>query len=117
MAKGLSHFESFDAIRYFKNKTLMLMNSEELTDFATKEVLGAKYTVIVWADETEYAKDDITNRGDTFSVKVEGKQPKKFSEPIEISLINPSVKVYGEFRNQLSVTAEDIRFNTKLEKS
>ncbi|BBM16489.1 hypothetical protein G15_0102 [Enterococcus avium] len=117
MAKGLSFFEHFDANRYFKGKTLIAMKSEELKDFNTQEVLGAKYTVVVWTDQTEYSKEGISNAGDTYTIKIIGQNFKEIKKPIEVSLINPQAKVYGDFRNELSVTADDIRFNTKQEKN
>lgn len=46
-------------------------------------------------------------------MKVVGKNLEKIDSPVEVKLINPTGVVYGEFRNQLSVSAEDITFITE----
>ena len=88
------------------------MQSEPLKN-ANQEIIGSKYTVIVWEDATDYGDQSICNIGDTYKVKVVGKHLKKIDSPSEVKLINPSGIVYGEFRNQLSISAEDIIFITK----
>lgn len=116
MAKALSYFESFDADRYFADKILVVMKSEDWKDFNTQQVLGAKYTVVVWKDNTDYGKKDISNAGDTYAVKVKDKPVKNIVQPVEVSLINPTAKVFGDFRNELSVSADDIKFQSPPER-
>ncbi|EAW7178336.1 hypothetical protein LMV59_000603 [Listeria monocytogenes] len=112
MTKKLSAFLYFDAENYFEKKILLAMQSEPLKN-ENQEIIGSKYTVIVWEDATDYGDQSISNIGDTYKVKVIGKHLKKIDSPSEVKLINPSGIVYGEFRNQLSVSAEDIIFITK----
>lgn len=112
MTKKLSAFLDFDAENYFEKKILLAMQSEPLKN-ENQEIIGSKYTVIVWEDATDYGDQSISNIGDTYKVKVVGKHLKKIDSPSEVKLINPSGIVYGEFRNQLSVSAEDIIFITK----
>lgn len=88
------------------------MQSEPLKN-ENQEIIGSKYTVIVWEDATDYGDQSISNIGDTYKVKVVGKHLKKIDSSSEVKLINPSGIVYGEFRNQLSVSAEDITFITE----
>lgn len=109
MAKGLTHFENFDAERYFKGKTLVAMVSEDWKDFNTQEIIGSKYSVVIWEDKTEYAKEGISNVGETHIIKVKDRNPKPITSPTNIVLINPQGKVYGDFRNELSVTADDVK--------
>ncbi|WP_288396052.1 hypothetical protein [uncultured Vagococcus sp.] len=116
MAKGLSYFETFDAERYFQKKIIKVMKSETWKDFNTQEVIGSKYTVIVWEDKTEYSKEGVSNVGDTYTVKVKDKEPKNISSPIDAVLINPQARVFGDFRNELSVTADDIKLHNQVNK-
>lgn len=88
------------------------MQSEQLKN-ENQEVIGSKYTVIVWEDATDYGDQSISNIGDTYKVKVIGKHLEKIDSPVEVKLINPTGVVYGEFRNQLSVSTEDITFITE----
>lgn len=109
MTKKLSAFLYFDAENYFEKKILLAMQFEPLKN-KNQEIIGSKYTVIVWEDATDYGDQSISNIGDTYKVKVVGKYLKKIDSPSEVKLINPSGIVYGEFRNQLSVSAKDIIF-------
>lgn len=107
--KKLSLFTKMMIDEFLEGKQLMAMKSEEAIDFNTKEVIGAKYTILIWKDECPYYDQaDISNAGETFSVKIIGVKPKIINQPIPVELIEPSGVIFGDFRNKLSVTAKDI---------
>lgn len=89
------------------------MKSENLVDFESQSVLGAKYTIIIWQDHTDYGDKDISNQGETLVVKVKGKEPHPVSSPSIVTLVNPNGVVFGEYRNQLSITADDVLIEKK----
>lgn len=109
MTKKLGMFLTFDGEKFFKEKKLMGMMAESLLD-ENQNPIGAKYTIIVWEDRTNYGDPRVSNVGDTYKVKVIGKPVKAINQPIQIKLIDPSGVVYGDYRNQLSVSAKDIIF-------
>lgn len=107
--KKLNLFTKMMIDEFLEGKVLMAMKSEEAIDFSTKEIIGAKYTILIWKDECpHYDGNDVSNAGETFSVKVKGARPKKITQPIAVELVDPSGVIFGDFRNQLSVTAKDV---------
>lgn len=107
--KKLNLFNRMMMDEFLEGKVLMAMRSEEAVDFNTKDIIGAKYTILIWQDHSPYyEEDDISNAGETFFVKVIGAKPKAITQPTLVELIDPSGSIYGEFRNQLSVKAKDV---------
>lgn len=113
--KKLNQFVEVQVDRMISNMRLMVMKSEVLKDFESGNLVGAKYTIIVWKDSNDYGDEGISNAGETFSVKVLNKDPKTVDQPTYVKLVNPTAVIFGEYRNQLSVTATDVIFsnNTK----
>lgn len=106
--KRLNVFSHVDVETMAANMELKAMKSEILSDFETKKELGAKYTVLIWSDSNDYGTIGISNAGETFTVKILGQKPKHIETPIDIELVSPTGIIYGDYRNQLSVTADDI---------
>lgn len=106
--KRLNIFSHVDVETMVANMELKAMKSEILSDFETKKELGAKYTVLIWSDSNDYGTIGVSNAGETFTVKVLGQKPKSIETPIDMELVNPTGVIYGDYRNQLSVTADDI---------
>ncbi|MFT8878344.1 MAG: hypothetical protein ABF913_02090 [Oenococcus sp.] len=106
--KKLNNFVSFDTKAFLQGKVLMAMKSENLVDFESQMILGAKYTIIVWSDSTNYGDATASNAGETLIVKVKGAQPKEIKQPTKVTLVNPHGVVFGDYRNQLSITADDV---------
>lgn len=104
--KGLTLFLVFNATAFFKDKLLTIEQCIQwLGD--NGEVLGTKILLLIVQDNTKYPSDKpISNRHRMITVKV----PKVINLPVDskVILINPLCKVYGEFRNQLSITCEDV---------
>lgn len=108
--KKLSMFQYFDIEGFLAKKKLMLVGSQEWRDFQTQRVLGTKIEVVIVADETDYGNADgnvVNNLYEKLSVKI----PAKLNNvPMNttVRLINPEAVVYGEYRNALSITADNI---------
>ena len=116
MTKKLNEFQHFEAERFLKDKTLLVMQSEILRNQAQEEI-GAKYTVVVFEDHTKYKDEKTTNVGDRYTVKIEGKEPIDINLPSEVNFINPVGKVWGDFNHNLSLSASDIKFLEEKRKS
>lgn len=112
MTKKLLEFQYFETERFLKEKTLLAMKSEVLKDRERNDI-GAKYTIVVWEDNTTYTDETVSNVGDTYNVKVEGKEPIDIKHPVHVKLVNPTGKVWGDFNSNLSLSAEDVQFIKK----
>ncbi|GGL63027.1 hypothetical protein [Sporolactobacillus putidus] len=108
--KKLNQFTTFDVDRFFKGKELMAMNSEDLEDFNSGKIIGAKYIIVIWADNTDYGKEGVSNKGQQFDVKILDAKPKDIPNPVRVQLVEPSARIYGDYRNELTVTAKDVVF-------
>lgn len=109
--KGLSSFNRFDCPAFFDGKRIIVTRCEELLDFETKKHLGTKLTCVITQDRTKYptATPDkpISNRFEQFTIKLF----KDIDVPVDsyIMPVGATGTVYGEYRNKLSITAEDIQ--------
>lgn len=107
--KKLSQFESFDAQGFFSNLNLGSVGTSEWKDFDTGAHKGTKVEVVIIGDKHVYnltGGAQISNVYEKLTVKV----PKDIDVPMNahVRLVNPNATVYGQYRNQLSVTADDI---------
>lgn len=108
--KKLNGFTFFDFEKFWKGKVGRCSGLGPWRDFETKRVLGTKVEITITKDETPYPQKDgehVTNLYKTLSVKV----PKMDLDiPIGsvVRIVNPVATVYGEYRNQLSVKADDV---------
>ncbi len=110
--QALMQFLHFDCMKFFTAKTLSVVSVSPLSDYNTKEIIGSKVTVAITRDETEYkAKADGTipsNLFEKLAVKVPGKTLSLATGSV-VELVNPTAVVYGDYRDKLSVTAEDVK--------
>ena len=101
----------FDVAAFLRDKVLQATACGELVEFETGKHLGTKVTVAIISDKTPYppGKNGAvrSNLYEKFTVKVN----KDISVPVgaTVELINPVGTVFGEYRNQLSVRADDVR--------
>lgn len=107
--KKLSLFTDFNYSAFAKGKRFICTNVQEWVDFATGTHLGTKVEAVIVEDQTDYH----TKPGETVSnlfEKLVYKVAKDIDIPInaEIQAKGVTAKIYGEFRNQLSLQAEDI---------
>lgn len=115
--KALSCFTHFDLSAFLKDKVLAVKRVKSWTDYKTGEVLGTSIELIVMSDETEYPVPasveggEITNVGETFTVKVRGSDASMFSRFVPMATIVEVVEcerssVWGEYRNNLTVVGK-----------
>lgn len=110
--KGLDQF--FDSARFLAGKELKVTGISAWKDFATKQILGSKVDVVIVEDRTEYVPkasgEAFTNQYEKFSVKVaKGVNDLQVSVGMLVVLVNPVIKVYGEYHNMLSAKADDVQ--------
>lgn len=117
--KFLNKLMKFDAEIFFSNKEIRVVGDEPWYEYSTvgstKKVKGTKYKCIIAIDKTKYSDDTVGgNDGEALVIKVEDsvKPYKKFAV---INAIEPECKIYGEYRNQLSVVAKDVEFEVRNE--
>lgn len=108
--KKLSMFQYFDIEGFLEKKKLMTVGVQEWKDYETQNILGTKVEVVIVSDETDYGNADgnvVNNLYEKLSVKI----PAKLNNvPMNtaVRLVNPEAVVYGEYRNALSITADNI---------
>jgi hypothetical protein len=117
--KNLAKLMRFDSQTFFSNKDIRVVGDEPWyeygADSSTKTEKGTKYKCIIAQDKTVYSEDTIGgNDGEALVIKVEGRV-KPYSKFSIIKVIDPECKVYGEYRNQLSVVAKDIAVEARNE--
>lgn len=109
--KNLRQFLDFNQQEFFKNKKLSFLNCVELQD-----AKGVKITLLILDDNTNYINEK-NNLGEQVTVKVLGKTLNNYSDfqPLitvcNITNVKKAV-VYGEFQNQLSITADVSKIET-----
>ncbi|MDE7433270.1 MAG: hypothetical protein K2N34_15340 [Lachnospiraceae bacterium] len=108
--KKLSQFNVFDWNKFSAGKRYMCLGVSELTDYNTKKHMGTKVEAVITDDRTPYQTKDgeqVTNAYEKLTFKVR----KDVKIPINafINPVNVDAKVYGDFRNQLSITCDDIQ--------
>lgn len=107
--KFLNQFLEFEWESFAEGKRFLVTGCKPWVDFETKKNLGTAVEVVIYKDETPYEQKDgekVTNLFEklTFKVSKELDIPiKAFVEPV-----NVSAKIYGEYRNQLSVKCDGI---------
>jgi hypothetical protein len=108
--KRLSVYTYFDIEGFLERITLMLIGIRDWLDYDTQKVLGMKAETVIIEDNNDYGSSNgevVNNLFEKLIVKI----PKKLDNiPLKskVRLVNPEAVVYGEFRNQLSITADDI---------
>ena len=110
---GLAQYLRFDCTAFLKDKVLSVTTCGPLQDYETKQVTGTKVVVVVTKDDTPYKpKADgtvVSNLYDKITVKLPGKMGLTVPVGSVVEMINATGTVYGEYRNQLSITADDIK--------
>lgn len=107
--KKLNQFNYFATKEFFSKLGLIAVGKSVWKDFETGSVKGTKVEVVIASDKHNYNAQDgevVNNMYEKLTVKI----PKEIDVPInaKVCLVNPVANIYGEYRNQLSVTADDI---------
>lgn len=117
--KFLNKLMKFNDAVFFSDKEIRVVGDEPWYEYSTvgstKKVKGTKYKCIITLDKTKYSDDTVGgNDGEALVIKVEGRA-KPYKKFAIINVIEPESKVYGEYRNQLSVVAKDVEFEVRNE--
>lgn len=109
--KKLNQFVKFLFEDFSKGKVYRVIGVRPWIDYNTKELMGTKVEVVIAEDNTAYDTQNgetITNQYEKLTFKI---SKKDINIPMNARVIpvNPVAVVYGEYRNQLSVTADDIK--------
>ena len=107
--KKLSQFNYFDAEEFFSKLSLISVGKSAWKEYGTGTLRGTKVDVVITSDKHSYNTSDgesINNMYEKITVKI----PREVDVPMnaKVRLVNPEGNIYGEYRNQLSVTADDI---------
>ena len=108
--KHLNEFIKFDWDKFVEKKGFLVTGISELQDFESKKHLGTKIEVVIIEDGTNYKQKEgecVTNRFEKILFKIY----KDVNVPLnsQVLPVNVSASIYGDYRNQLSVKAEDIK--------
>lgn len=113
--KNLNPFVRFALNEFLEGKDLTVVTCGPWLDFGTGAVKGTKVEVAITRDDTPYppTKDGspaATNLYEKIAIKV----AKDITIPVGsiVTIINGTGNVYGDFRNQLSIRAEDVKVIT-----
>lgn len=112
--KKLSQFSYFDTKGFFEKLNLVTTGKSEWKDFESGEHRGTKVEVVIAGDKHKYNMTDgeiVNNLYEKLTIKI----PKNIDVPMNshVRLVNAHATIYGQFRNQLSVTADDIEIINK----
>ncbi len=107
--KKLNQFNYFATEEFFSKLGLIAVGKSVWKDFETGSVKGTKVEVVICSDKHDYNLQDgdtVNNIYEKLTIKI----PKEIDVPMnaKVRLVNPEANIYGEYRNQLSITAEDI---------
>ena len=109
----LSQFNKFDWESFSHGKEFLVVGCGQWIDYDTKEHLGSKVDCTIYTDDTPYNQregETMTNRFEKVTFKV---RQKNINVPVNSMITAHDVKatIYGEHRNQLSVTCESMTVN------
>lgn len=120
--KNLSHFTAFNAPQFLSRKELRFISATrwvEKTDTASEVEKGVKVSLLIYKDNSEYPNNK-TNLGEQITIKVPLASLEDYTvfQPMvticDVTNIEKAV-VYGEYRNQLSLTATVIEADENIE--
>ncbi|EGC27963.1 hypothetical protein [Streptococcus sanguinis] len=120
--KNLSYFTAFNAPQFLSRKELRFISATrwiEKTDTGSEFEKGVKVSLLIYKDNSDYPNEK-TNLGEQIMVKVPFASIEDYSAfqpmitPCEVTKIEKAV-VYGEYRNQLSLTASVIEADESIE--
>lgn len=106
--RNLYMFEDFRAEEFFEEKDLLCVECGELLDHNdNSRVLGTVVYAVIVNDRTDYNGKSSNNRFEKLKIKVFDKEL-NIPKNSYIELVKPTCRIFGDYRNQLSTTAEDI---------
>lgn len=110
--KGLRQFLVFDCVRFFQDKSLVVVTISDLTDYDSSATIGKRVECAIIRDDTAYSpgKDGKTptNLYEKIIIKIKYPNTVNVSVGDEVTLVNPVGTVYGDYSNKLSISAEGV---------
>ncbi len=110
--KGLNAFQYFSLEDFLLGKCLVFVKASPWQEGQGEnaKLEGAKVSLQIVEDKTQYAKEDITNFGELLTVKVRGVAPTAYHKlnPLNTEVTITDVEratVWGDYRNELSIVA------------
>lgn len=109
--KFLLQFLVFQLAAFLTGKTLTVTAVAPWVDFDTKAHQGTKVEAVITEDKTPYQPAKDGSVGSNVFEKLTIKVPKDIDVPIGavIEVVGGKATVYGEYRNRLSIKADDIK--------
>lgn len=109
---NLGQFLEFRTQDFLRGKKLQFVDKSNWVDRDTGALLGTRVDLVIIEDGTEYkSKADgtpaRTNRFEKITVKVPGAV--SLPDDALVELVNPVGTVWGDYRNQLSLKADEVR--------
>lgn len=106
--KKLSQFELFNN-SFFDALDLGTVGKSEWKNFDSGEHMGTKVELVIVGDRNAYKTTNgevVNNMYEKITVKI----AKDIDVPMNahVHLVNPQASIYGQYRNQLSIVADDI---------
>ena len=113
--KKLNLFTLFDFTAFSKGKQFMSTGIQAWKDHETGAILGTKVEAVIVKDRTDYGSSKDGEKISNLFEKLVFKVPSEIDIPLNVEIIpvNPIATVYGEYRNQLSITADDVQVVSK----
>ena len=111
--KKLNQFINFDFAAFARGKRFLAVGQKPWVAYDSGEVLGTKLEVVIVEDKTDYGLPEgdmaVNNLYEKFVVKIPKDKPVSVPMNAEVRIVNPIANVYGDYRNQLSVTADGVQ--------
>ena len=109
MMKNLGQYNIFDFESFSKGKAFEVVNCSPWVERATSKLLGTVVEVVIIKDETNYGEGKGKGLNKYEKLKFKTTNSVSITSGKIVTPINPVAKIYGEYRNQLSVTCDDIK--------
>ncbi len=110
--KCLSQFNQFDLTGFTAGKTLTYTGASVWKDYETQKVMGTKVELTITKDNTPYKSkngESVTNLYNKLIVKIPGTPSADLKIGAEVEIVNGVGTIYGQYRNELSIKADDVR--------
>ena len=105
--KKLRQFLKFDLRAFLSGKTLVTNGTAPWKN-EKGEVVGTRVETVILVDNTDYGAQDISNKYEKIVVKIP-KAGLEVPDGVQVELVNGTGTVYGDYSQNLSVKADDIR--------
>lgn len=112
--KKLNMFTYFDFEEFAKGKRFMSISKQPWKNYDSEKIKGTKIGAVIVQDKTNYgdqAGEVVSNLYEKLIFKV----PMDIDIPmnVEIRPVNPVATVYGDWRDKLSITVDNVEVISK----